>query len=250
KTYGLFLKIGVAWQLKKVSLGVNFTAPFMSFKERASLETVELLSGLGQAEDFLRVVDLDDLESKRRTAPSIAIGAGVPMGKSKLHISADFTAAVGEYDRIELPEIADDVRLEQSTFNEELKSVFNFGAGADIFISSSLRILVSFSSDYSAALATPNLFDVVNQSDEDITLFGDFWHFGLGPDLSFKWGKITLGATYSRSSVNVDSAPDIPDSGVSNPVSITSSIGVERWRFLIGLEIPLISDKVKGLPIK
>ncbi|MGI9546011.1 MAG: hypothetical protein ACR2MM_02150, partial [Flavobacteriaceae bacterium] len=42
KTYGLFLKIGVAWQLKKVSLGVNFTAPFMSFKERASLETVEL----------------------------------------------------------------------------------------------------------------------------------------------------------------------------------------------------------------
>ena len=196
------------------------------------------------------MIDLNDLESKRRTATSIAFGAGYPIGKTKLHMSVDWTAGVSAYNRIELPEIPDDIRLEQSTFTEELKSVFNFGAGADIYISRSLRILASFSSDYSATVRSPDLFDVVNQSDDNVNLFGDFWHFGLGPDLNFKWGNITLGATYSRSSVKVDDAPDIPDDGEPEPIAITTAVGFERWRFIIGLEIPLISEKMKGLPIK
>lgn len=34
------------------------------------------------------------------------------------------------------------------------------------------------------------------------------------------------------------------------PIPVKTSIGFERWRFIIGLEIPLISNKVKGLPVK
>ena len=250
KTYGLFLKLGMAWQLKSVALGLNVTAPFLSIKDRASVESEEFLSGLSPAEDYFRVVDLQDLDNKRKTAPSIAMGAGVPLGKSMLHLSIDWTSALSEYERIVLPDVPDDINLDQSSLNEEFKSVFNYGAGADLYISPSVRILVSFSSDYSATLKSPNLFNVVNQGDENINFFGDFWHFGLGPDLNFKWGKITLGATYSRSSVDVDASPDIPDVGDQSPPSITSAIGYERWRFIIGLEIPLISKTVKGLPIK
>ena len=250
KTYGLFLRIGLAYQLEKLSLGLNLSSPFISIKNNASVSSEEFLAGLSLAEDFFRVLDLDDVDSKRRTAASIALGAGYSIGKSKLHLSVDWNAGVRAYDRIDLPEIPEDIRLEQTTFVEELNPVFNFGAGAEIYVSPSLQLLISFSSDYSATERSPNLFDVVNQTDENINLFGDFWHFGLGPDLTFKWGKITLGATYSRSSVKVDEAPDIPDIEDPGPVSITSAVGFERWRFVLGFEIPLISEKVKGLPIK
>lgn len=250
KTYGLFLKVGAAWELKNISLGLNFSAPFLAIKKNASAFTEEFLSGLGTGQDFFRVLSLNELDSKRRTATSIAVGAGIPLGKNKLHLSMDWASSVAEYSRIELPEIPDDIRLEQKGFNEQFRSVFNFGAGAEIYFSDSIRLIASFSSDYSATILSPNLFDVVNQSDEDINLFGDFWHFGLGPDLKFKWGSITLGTTYSSSSVNIDNAPGIPDTSNETPLSVTSAIGFKRWRFIVGLEIPLISEKMRGLPIK
>ncbi len=250
KTYGLFLRLGAAWQLEKVSMGFNFALPFLAFKKRANLNSEEFLSGLGSSEDFFRVIELDDLDSRRKTATSISYGLGFPIGKSKLHLSADYAFGVSEYQRIALPEIPDELGLKQESFNEEFQTVFNFGAGADIYISPSIRVLVSFSSDFSAALNNPNLFDVVNQTDTNINLFGDFWHYGLGPDFSFKWGNITLGTTYSRSSNQITEAPDIPDGEDNDPLSLTTAIGFERWRFILGLEIPLIDNKLKGLPLK
>ena len=248
KTYGLNVMLGAAWQLNKVSMGVNLALPVIIFKQRASVGSEEFFSGLGPPEDFFRIVDLDDLDSKRKTATSLAYGMGIPIGKSKLHLSADYTFAVPEYQRIGLPDIPEEFGVDQESFREAYRAVFNFGGGADIYISPSVRVLVSFSSDYSATLKSPNLFDVVNQSDSNINFFGDFWHYGLGPDLNFKWGKITLGATYSRTSNRINEAPDIPDME-NQPLSVTTALGFERWRFIIGLEIPLISEKVKGLPL-
>ena len=245
KTYGLFIRMGAAWQLKKVSLGLNIAAPFIAFKQRANLESEEFLSGFGAPDDFFRVVDLEDLENKRRTATTIAFGMGIPRGKSKLHLSADYAFPLSEYERVELPDLSEDLGIDQRSFLEEYRAVFNYGAGADIYISNSVRIFVGFSSDYTATLDSPNLFDVVNQSDENINLFGDFWHYSLGPDFNFKWGKVTLGATYSRSSNKIDTETDIPEDG-DDGLSVTTAIGYERWRFLLGLEIPLLQEKVPG----
>ena len=89
------------------------------------------------------------------------------------------------------------------------------------------------------------LFCNLLNGEENINLFGDFWHYSLGPDFNFKWGKVTLGATYSRSSSKINTEPDIPD-GEDDSLSLTTAIGYERWRFLVGLEIPLISEKVPG----
>ncbi len=251
KTYGIFVKLGMAWQLEKVELGANVSLPFILIKQRASARQEEFLNGLGEEEERFVVVDLDDLEGKRRTATSVSIGAGIPIGKSKLHLSADWNSAIAEYRRIEPPDEPVDESLNPNIFNEEFRSVINFGAGADIYLSPSVRFLISFSTDYSATLASPNLFDVVNRAGQEVTLFGDFWHVGLGPDLSFKWGKITLGATYSRSSNNIPTDTDIPGfEDQDGPAAITSKIGVDRWRFIVGLEIPLVSQTVKGLPIK
>ena len=247
KTYGLFIRMGLAWQLQKVSLGLNIAAPFIAFKQRANLKTEEFLSGFGSGEDFFQVIDLEDLANKRRTATTMAFGMGIPMGKSKLHLSADYSFPLSEYERIELPDLPDEVGLQQKSFLEEYRSVFNFGAGAEIYMSPTLRIFTGFSSDFGAALDSPNLFDVVNQSEENINLFEDFWHFSFGPDFNFKWGKVTLGATYSRSSSTIDSDPEFP--GDDELLAVTTRIGYERWRFLVGLEIPLISQKVKGFKL-
>ena len=245
KTYGLFIRMGAAWQLNKVSLGLNIAAPFIAFKQRANLQSEEFLSGFGAPEDFFRVIDLEDLANKRRTATTIAFGMGIPMGKSKLHLSADYAFPLSEYERIKLPDLPEELGINQNSFLEEYRAVFNYGAGADVYLSPSVRLYLGFSSDYGATRDSPNLFDVVNQSDENINLFGDFWHFSLGPDFNFKWGKVTLGATYSRSSNQINTETDIPD-GEDDGLSLTTAIGYNRWRFLIGLEIPLISEKVPG----
>ncbi len=251
KTYGLFFRVGTAWQLSGIDMGVNISLPFLNFNQRASFNLEETLSGLGAAEDFFTLIDLDELDGNRKTAIGISYGAGIPWKKSKIHLSVDWFSRVNAYQRIELPEITETSSLQQNIFVEELRSVVNFGAGAEIYVSPSVNIITSFSSDFSATEASANLFDAINQSEENINLLDDFWHFSLGTDLNLNFGNIVLGASYSSTSSQVDDGPDIPIDGTDPPPNnVVTNIGFERWRFIIGLEIPLLQEKLKNLPIK
>ena len=118
-------------------------------------------------------------------------------------------------------------------------------------MSPSLNIIGSFSSDFSAYQQSINLFDVINQSfEEDINLLNDLWHIALGVDLNRPWGNIVVGASYANTGTNIGTAPEIPDDDVSTQArNVTTSISYERWRFIIGLEIPLILEKLKKMPL-
>ena len=250
KTYGLFLKMGVAWQVSNIDLGVNISLPFIQVEKRASLLYQENLIGLGPGEDFLAYAELDDLENKRRTATSISVGAGIPVGKSTIHLDSSWHSKVKPYQRIELPAFDTIVQnLGPEPFEEEFRSVINFGAGADIYISSSIKLIMSFSSDFSATVSSINLFDVVNPSEGKVNLLNDFWHYGLGTDLSLKWGQIVLGATYSRTRSPFEEGVQIPDDIIDDgALDFVTGITFERWRFIVGLEIPLLQNKLTGQP--
>ena len=125
----------------------------------------------------------------------------------------------------------------------------NFGAGGEFYISPSLTIIGSFSSDFSAAEESINLFDYINQSTDDINLLDDIWHGAVGIDLHRPWGNIIVGTSYARSGSQVLTAPDIPENGQNVPPrNISSQINYERWRFIVGVEIPLLMEKLKKLP--
>lgn len=246
RTYGLFLKMGLAWQVSNIKLGANLNLPFIPVETKASLQYQENLIGLGPGEDFFAYGDLDNLENKRRTATSISVGAGIPVGKSTIHLDGSWYSKVKPYQRIDLPAIDAALQgLDSEPFEEEFRSVINFGAGADIYISPSVKFIMSFSSDFSATVSSVNLFDIINQSQGKVNLLNNFWHYGLGTDLSLKWGQIVLGATYSRTVSPFKEGVDIPDIILDDgALDFVTNITFERWRFIVGLEIPLFQGKL------
>lgn len=249
KTYGLFMKMGLAWRLGKVDMGLNLSLPYLNLRSRANLKYEEFIIGVTPEEDFFGFADLNDLHSTRRTATSISLGAGIPFGRSMLHLNGSWYSRVRNYERIKVPDI--ETRAENflaEPFREEFRSVVNFGAGANIYISDAVKFLGSFSTDYGATVASVNLFDVVNEGDEEVNVFEDFWHYGFGTDITLKWGHIVVGATYSRTTSQIRENTDIPEDGTEDEVSdVFTDIKFERWRFILGLEIPLLQGKMKNL---
>lgn len=249
RTYGGQIRIGAAWKLSDLEMGVNLSLPFFAVYSSASLNYQESLSGVSGDSDFIIAENYDGLSNRRKTATGISYGVGFPWKKHKIHLNFDWYAAINSYDRIDIPEEAL-IYFDGNPFMETLKSVFNFGAGGEFYVSPSVNIIGSFTTDFSAAEESINLFDFVNKSAEEINLLDDIWHIAAGVDLNRPWGNIILGASYARSGSQIGTAPDIPGEGTNiQPRNISTKINYERWRFIIGFEIPLIMDKLKGLPV-
>lgn len=250
RTYGGEIRVAVAWKLADIEMGVNVGLPFIPVYKSAALNFQESLAGASGDLDFIIQQDYGDLQSSRKTATSVSYGLAFPWKRNKIHISLDWHASISSYDRIEIPEEAIDY-FGRNPFRETLKSVVNFSAGGEFYISPSVNIIGSVSTDFSAAEESINLFDFVNQSGDEINLLGDIWHIALGMDLNRPWGNIVLGTSYARSESEVGTAPDIPLDGPRQikPRNISTQINYERWRFIIGFEIPLIMNKLKKLPI-
>jgi hypothetical protein len=249
RTYGGQIRLGAAWHVGNIEMGLNIGLPFIQVYRSANINYQESLAGLSGDRDFIIRENYGDLENRRKTAASISYGVGFPWKQHKIHLNLDWYGAVGSYDRIEVPEEAI-VYFGDNPFRETLKSVVNIGAGGEFYISPSINIIGSFSTDFSAAEESINLFDYINQGTEEINLLDDIWHLAVGIDLHRPWGNIVVGTSYAWSGSQVLTAPDIPGDGqVGNPRSISSQINYERWRFIVGAEIPLIMDKLKKLPI-
>lgn len=248
RTYGGEIKIGAAWKHADMDMGINVSIPFIPVYQSASFSYQESLGGISKEEDFVTDLKYDGLENSRRTAWGIAYGVGLPWKRHKIHLNLDLHSGVKAYDRIELPE---ELILagEENPFREALRPVVNFGAGGEFNVSPSLNIIGSFSTDFSAIKESINLFDYVNQSQEEINVLDDVWHLATGMDLHRPWGNITAGFSYARSQNKIDSSSQSPSDFPLKPNSVTSRVNYQRWRFIVGLEIPLIMDKLKGLPI-
>ena len=250
KIYGARILAGAAWTVGDIDMGAKISLPQINIKKKASTVFQRSLSGISSQEDFLVAFDYGDLPGNRKTALEIAYGLGIPWNMHKIHLNLNWYSAVNSYDRILLPEeiLAN---IEENPFKEQLKSVVNFGLGGEFYVSPSLNILGSFSTDFSAFEQSINLFDIINQSfEEDINLLSDLWHVALGVDLNRPWGHIVVGASFANSSNNIGTSPEIPeDDELIQPRNVTTNIAFERWRFVIGLEIPLILEKLKDLPI-
>ncbi len=253
--YGLFFKLGAAWRWSQVDIGLNISMPLITLYDDAQVKFEEYLSGLSDIEeDRFEFFDLNDLENQKKTALGIALGAGVPVGRSKLHFNLEWYSKLSEYERISIDEdILAERGLTQSPFNEELRSVFNFGMGAELYLSPTFSLIGSFTSDYSAFIADANLFDLINQSAKNVNILNDFWHFGFGVDMKINnFGNVVLGGVYSRTSSNIEDQPEIPGDdtspSVGEPLDVATEIGVERWRFIVGIEFGLLRKKIEELP--
>lgn len=249
ESYGLFWKIGLAWIYPKVEFGVNITPPYIDFYSKGKIRYGEFLAGMGSGSDIFSYANLDNLEAKRKVPFGIDFGAGIPIRKSKLHVNIDWHNKVSSYNRIVIPEIItenkDPIQLE---FVEKRKSVFNYGLGAEVYINPKLDGYLSFSSDYSSAVENSNIFDIGDEKDQELNLKLDYYHFGLGVNLNLDWSNMIFGATYSRGRSSFDKPDDaIPDNNYSIENQESASIRLSRWRFIVGIDIPILNKKLEEI---
>ncbi|MGI9530911.1 hypothetical protein [Lutimonas sp.] len=243
-SYGVFWKLGLAWQLDKFDFGLNVDFPFVEVYGDGKFQYQRFLSGdIAKEEDF-QFYDFKSLETSRKEPLGISIGVGWPFGKNKLHFKADWHAGISEYSRLVIPPIDDDgVGFE---FQESLRSVINFGLGGEFYLNETINLYGSFSTDFSPVESSANIFDLIGNEDRDANFDADYLHFGFGLDIKMKKLKLVLGTTYSTASGDFSDPIDFPFDDVDLPVnSDPSRITINRWRFIVGLEIPIFGYDVE-----
>lgn len=244
KSYGLFFKVAAAWTLKNVDLGLNIDLPYIEIKEEASFNYEEYLAGFGSGLDRFTFNNFTNLNSQRKYPLGISAGAGINIGKSTLHLNLSWNAKASRYKRIDIPELESETNdVPSLALEEELKSVTNFGVGAEVFIVENLNAYASFSSDYSPFKANASVFDVVNSEGDDINSNTDYFHYGFGVKVKHKWANFVLGGVYSSGSTTIARPIEFP---LDEPTltSQETDLHINRWRFIVGIEV-LFLDKTK-----
>ena len=245
-SYGIFWKIGLAWRLSKFDLGLNIDLPYVEVYSQGEVDFKEILSGIGGGEDFFRYADWNDIESNRKEPLGIALGAGLPIGKSKIHLKVDWHGKVKEYDRLVIPVIDESGNEVSFAFKEELRSVINFGLGAEIYASEKVSFYASAGTDFSPLVSNANIFDLIAKKNRDTNFDADYYHLGFGIQLKMSWAELVLGATYSTASTEFERPIDFPDPELEIPENDDPArVTFNRWRFMVGLEIPIFGHKVK-----
>jgi hypothetical protein len=248
-SYGMFWKVGLAWKLKNLDLGLNIDLPYLEVIKSGKFNYSEYLSGFGEGDDIYEFIDFRSLDSKRKEPFAISFGAGIPWKKNTIHLKADWHGAISEYDRLVIPVIDDGTgEPREFRFREELKSVINFGLGLEFFLNDKMNLFASFSTDFSPIETNATIFDLIGDSERDTNIDeADFMHYGLGLDFKFKRVNITVGTTYSSAKDLFETPVDFPDPGKPDPPPVNedpSEIKLTRWRFIVGLEFPIFGYEV------
>ncbi len=251
-TYGLFFKVGMSYKVPKLELGLNIHLPYIDFNNlsSASFTGEEFLAGNG-ADNIFNFISLSGVENKRRTPLGVAFGMGLPVKKSKLHFNVEWYDKLSKYKRITLPDfVISNNTGEPLDFDEQRKSVINFGMGSEIYVSPSVKGFLSFSSDFSSYVENTNLFDVINQNEGEINYESDYWHFAAGVDLKLKWGKFLLGTNYSRTTSTFVQPINFPTQDINTQTPSSSELDISSWRVIVGVEISFIKEKLNKLKEK
>ncbi len=246
KSYGMFFKIGLAYKLPKIELGINIDLPYWEIVSNGRFTYQDYLSVTDSTNDIFEFYKYDDLEATRKEPLGISVGAGIPLKRSKLHLKLDWHNSVPIYDRLTIPNELDPITGEtRFQFTEERRAVLNFGLGAEFYISDTYKAFGSFSTDFSAIDKNTNIFDVDYESSKGIDLNANFFHLASGVDLKLKWGHIVLGVTYSTGNSGFSHRESVISPEPDYPNSSQAEIDYTRWRFIVGLDIPIFNYKLE-----
>ncbi|TYA52320.1 hypothetical protein [Formosa maritima] len=246
KSYGIFIKIGANYHFPKFDLGLNINLPYIDVYDEGSYSYSEVISGVAPEYNLFVDNNFKDLSAKRKDPLGISLGAGIPIKKSKLHLNIDYVSSLNQYSRIDVPDIdTGDDTLTPVNFNEERKIVINFGVGTEVFINENFKAYAGFSTDFYALVNSTNIFDLASDGSKDIKVGDDFYHLSLGVNWTLKWANLIGGITYTNGSSKFLSPYTINFEGIDINNDINSSLTYTRWQFVVGIDVPILSKKVK-----
>ena len=248
KSYGMFIKIGANYNFEFFDLGVNLNLPYIEVYSEGEFSFSEVVAGAGS--QYNKFVDnfFNDLDARRKEPIGISVGAGIPVNKFKLHLNLDYVSGLSKYDRITIPDIdTGDDNLTPVNFDEERKAVFNFGIGAEYFLSEKFKAFGGFSTDFSAFENSANVFNLSAEGNKDIDIGEDFYHMSIGLDWKLNWASLIMGFTYTSSSSNFANPYNINAEGFEIDNNLESQIKYTRWQFVVGIDVPILGKKVSSL---
>ncbi|MDT0539916.1 hypothetical protein [Croceitalea sp. P059] len=244
KTYGLFLKLAAAWKSDDIELGFNFNLPHLKLLGNGGFSGEEILSGTNN--DIFNLAEFGDLDSKRRTALGASLGAGFNLHKNKIHANIEWYNGVEEYERLDISTLDLNAFTNQDfNFNESLKPVVNFGVGAEIYLNDIWKAYSSFSTDYSAYKNQTTVFNLISSINEEADTRTNYWHYGLGLSANLSWASFVSGAILSTTSAEFANPIDFPSGELEAVENEISKLSLNRWRFIVGVEIPLFVEKIE-----
>lgn len=242
-SYGLFFKAGLAWNVKKVELGLNIDMPYLEIVKSGKFRYQRYLSGTEGGNDDFKYYDFEDLDAQRKEPVGISIGAGIPIRRHKLHLKADWHGKVSAYERLVIPPINEDG--EGFALVEEMRSVINIGAGIELYLNDYLNLYGSVSTDFSPVKSNATIFDLI-EINKDSNFDVDFFHYAFGMNFKLKKVQVIVGGTYSTGSGDFGDPIEFPDPDVEIPVNTDPArLTLTRWRLLLGLEIPIFGYKLE-----
>ncbi|OIQ40574.1 MAG: hypothetical protein BM563_02510 [Bacteroidetes bacterium MedPE-SWsnd-G1] len=241
KSYGFFGKIAAAWVLPKVEIGINVDLPYIEVFGDGEFKYEEYLSGFSDENDIFTFNHFEDVNTKRKYPLGISTGVGIPIKKHQIHANLSYNVGVNPYTKIEIPRLESETETDLPTINfvEELKPTVNFGVGGEFFVSEKLNAYGSFSTDFSPFVQIDSM-EYPNAS-KDLNYETDYYHVGFGVNVSHKWANFILGTVYSRGNTDKIKLNSIP-LNVTDPDEQYSRLNVNRWRFILGLEVLFLDN--------
>lgn len=244
ESYGLFLKIGANYHLPKFDIGLNINLPYLEVYQKGKYNYAKVIAGISSNGDQLYDYIYRDLETDRKEPLGVSVGAGIPLGKSKVHLNVDYISGLSSYNRLSIPVFdAGDEDPTSVLFEEKRKGIVNFGAGIEMYINNKFSSFVSFSTDFNSIENSGVFFDLSDSGEVNNDFNENFTHLGGGVDWTLKWGSVSFGATYTTGSSKLDKSLNL-NSETSNNLA---NVKYNRWQFIVGIEIPFLNDKINDV---
>jgi hypothetical protein len=244
KSYGIFVKIGANYHFPKLDLGINVNLPYIDIYDKGEFNYSEVISGVDPEYNLFVDNAFKDLAAKSKVPFGVAIGAGIPIKKGKLHLNVEYTDGSAQYSKMDIPDIdTGDDTLTPVNFDEERKSVINFGAGIEISLKENFKAYGGFSTDYYALVNSANIFDLSSKGSKNINLGENFFHASLGVNWKLKWANVITGITYTSGSSSFLSPYSIDTEGFNISNNLDSTVKYSRWQFVVGIDVPILSKK-------
>jgi hypothetical protein len=183
----LLWKLGVGYREERFSAGATVTTPSLSLLGSGEYYLDQGLEGYPPTPTFFAASSQKDLTPTYRSSWAVGAGLAYTFDDVKVYLSAEWYAPVSRYNILDTKDFvaASSGNPVSAAVVQELRPVFNYGAGVEVFPGQPWSFLASFVTDQSAV--DPNV--------ENTTSFStwDLYHIAGGGIATFGRYRLTLG---------------------------------------------------------
>jgi len=235
--YRVLAKAGFGAIFDPLTLGITLTTPSLSLAGSGS--SLVNLANSGEGTDGATTFIANyqqDVKARQHLPLSVGFGAGYRLGKHRLHFSAEWFDKVDRYDVLDTRVFTgqSDGKVYLNRVDSELKSVLNYGFGAEFYLNENLDLFVSYVSDFSAARE--------NTSTNMTVSTWDIYHLSGGASFSIGRSEFTLGINYAFGSGKAKGPVNLPDGDIKDTLTEileNSDLDYTRLKLLIGFSIEI-----------